>query len=75
MNKEGIESNEVALNCYRSGKRTRQKLAKLNNEVEKNGGLGLAMSKQFESVLLVECTKFDENDKRRSGEQRVRIIL
>lgn len=24
MNKEGIESNEVALNCYRSGKRTRQ---------------------------------------------------
>jgi hypothetical protein len=75
MNKEGIESNEVALNCYRSGKRTRQKLAKLNNEAEKNVGLGLAMSKQFESVLLVECTKFDENDKRRAGEKRVRIIL
>ena len=75
MNKDGIEPNEVALNCYRSGKRMREKLAKLNNEIEKKGGLGLAISQQFESILLVECTKFDENDKRRAGEKRVRIIF
>jgi hypothetical protein len=47
MNKEGIEPNEMALNFYSSGKWMREKLAKLNNEIQKKGGLGLAMSKQF----------------------------
>jgi hypothetical protein len=31
--------------------------------------------KLYESLLSVECTKYDTNDRRRAGEQRVRIIL
>jgi hypothetical protein len=29
----------------------------------------------YESLLLVECTQYDPNDRRRIGEQRVRIIV
>ena len=75
MNKEGLEPTEMALNCYRSGKRMRQRLAKFDNSIEEKSGIGLAMSKQFESILTVECTKYDTNDKRRAGEKRVRIII
>jgi pentatricopeptide repeat protein len=35
----------------------------------------LRLIDQFEALLVVECTKYDQNDKRRDGEQRVRIIL
>jgi hypothetical protein len=73
MNKEGIEPTEVSLNCYRSGKRVHQKL---------NGGKSafnlLPMVKlidPYESLMYVECTKYDRNDMRRSGERRVRIIV
>lgn len=73
MNKEGIEANEVALNCYRSGKRARKKFAfETESPVETKG---IRMAKQFESLLTVECTKYNLNDKRRAGERRVRIIL
>lgn len=75
MNKEELEVNEMALNCYRSGKRTRQELANQNNGPQEKSGIGLALSKHFESVLLVECTKFEKNDRRRLGEKRVRIII
>jgi len=75
MKKEELDPNEMALNCYRSGKRKREKLAKQNGGLEEKSGIGLAMSRQFESVLLVECTKYDKNDRRRAGEKRVRIII
>jgi hypothetical protein len=29
----------------------------------------------YESLLLVECTQYNPNDRRRIGEQRVRIIV
>jgi hypothetical protein len=75
MNKEELEPNKMALNCYRSGKGVRQKLMKLDSAFEEKSGIELAMANQFESVLLLECTKYDKNDKRRAGEKRVRIIL
>jgi hypothetical protein len=75
MDKEGLEVNEMALNCYRSGKRARQKLAELDDSIEEKTGIKLALIEQFESVLLVECSRYDMNDKRRAGEKRVRIIM
>ena len=81
MNKDGIEPNETSLNSYRSGCRIQQKLDERNKEVV--GGIGFRttiertfkLREQFESLLVVECTKYDQNDRRRDGEQRVRIIL
>jgi len=75
MNKEELEADEMALNCYHSGKCVREKLIKLNSSFEERSGIDLAMAKQFESVLSVECIKYNKNDKRRDGEKRVRIIL
>jgi pentatricopeptide repeat protein len=82
MNKDGIEPNETSLNSYRSGSRTQQKLDEIMKD---EGGFGmgfrttiartLKLREQFESLLVVECTKYDQNDHRRDGEQRVRIIL
>ena len=73
MVKEGIEPNEATLNSYRSGKRLRQSM------VKENRGFAfarkLALLDPYESLLLVECTKYDRNDRRREGEQRVRIIV
>ena len=68
MNKEGLEPNEVSMNCYRSGKRLRGSV--IPTLAEK-----LKLIDQFESLLYVECTKYDSNDKRRAGERRVRIIM
>jgi hypothetical protein len=71
MNKEGVEPTEISLNCYRSGKRVRQK----------DGKSGFSLLQQinlidpYESLMYVECTKYDLNDMRRSGERRVRIIV
>ena len=75
MNKDGIEPNEASLNSYRSGSR--------RNDRDGDVGMGfrttiertLKLKEQFESLLVVECTKYDQNDRRRDGEQRVRIIL
>ena len=86
MNREGIEPNDVSLNCYRSGKRMRKKLADATSEQgERSRMLGprslpslipkLDFFGQYESLLFIECTKYDQNDKRRSGEKRVRIIV
>eukprot|EP00977_Amphora_coffeiformis_P012865 scaffold3267_cov142-Amphora_coffeaeformis.AAC.1 len=73
MVKEGLEPNEVTLNSYRSGKRLRQSM------IEENLGWAfarkLALLDPYESLLLVECTKYDRNDRRRDGERRVRIII
>jgi pentatricopeptide repeat protein len=82
MNKDGIEPNETSLNSYRSGTRIQQKVRGRNNE-DGDAGMGLRstiertlkLREQFESLLVVECTKYDQNDRRRDGEQRVRIIL
>ena len=77
MYKEKVVPDETALNCYLSGKRRRLELAPLNvgfgnkkadNEV-------IRFSAQFESLLSVECLKYNTKDKRRHGEKRVRIIL
>ena len=72
MNKEGIEPTELSLNCYRSGKRLRESITKQTplSIVQK-----LRLTGSFESLLYVECMKYDRNDKRRSKERRVRIIV
>ena len=83
MNKDGIEPNETSLNSYRSGTRIQQKVRDRNNDEDGGAGMGLRstiartlkLREQFESLLVVECTKYDLNDRRRDGEQRVRIIL
>jgi pentatricopeptide repeat protein len=73
MNKDGLEPNEASLNSYRSGSRICQR--------SQSGGFAatlerkLKLIEQYESLLLVECTKYDRDDRRRVGERRVRIIL
>jgi pentatricopeptide repeat protein len=71
MNKEGVEVNEMAMQCYHAGKR--KGITDSDNEnVQRDA---IAFCKQFENVLSVECTKYDTRDKRREGDKRVRIIL
>jgi hypothetical protein len=71
MNKEkGVIVNEMALQCYQSGKR--KALSDSNSSTSKSA---VALGEQFESLLIVECTTYDTNDKRRQGDRRVRIIL
>jgi pentatricopeptide repeat protein len=73
MSKDGLEPNEASLNSYRSG----SKIQKLNE----GDGFRLTLERklklieQYESLLFVECTKYDCDDRRRTGERRVRIIL
>jgi pentatricopeptide repeat protein len=80
LNKEGIEPNDISLNCYRSGTRTRERLKRANNENPRQAGgkkllPNLRLIEQYENLLFVECTKYDTNDKRRDGDKRVRIIV
>lgn len=82
MNKEGLEPNNVSLNSYRSGKRVREdRLAKETNEEKKAGRMWSRlipkpnMVEQYESLLFVECTKYDPRIKRMSKDKKVRIIL
>jgi len=64
MAKEGVEPTEAALNTYNAGAR------------EKKEGLEkVRLHGQYENLLLVECTKYDSNDRRRLTDKRVRIIL
>ncbi len=72
MNKEGVPVNEMALQCFQAGKRTGITEAERDESPRKKA---VAFCEQFESLLLVECTKYDANDKRREGDERVRIIL
>jgi len=69
MNKDGIEPTETALNCYNAGSRS-QKISRKSSRKIKN-----IMMKQYESLLAIECTKYDRNDKRRTADKRVRIII
>ena len=64
MAKEGVDPTEAALNTYNAGARIRKE------------GLGkVPLHGQYENLLLVECTKYDSNDRRRLTDKRVRIIL
>lgn len=72
MKKEGLEANEVSLNSYKSGKRIRG-----HNDVGPASDIlqKLKLANVYESLLEVECLKYDQYDRRRKGEQRVRIIV
>jgi len=63
MKKEGLEPTELTLNSYKTGAR--------NNELSES----IRLNKQYENLLTIECTKYNKNDKRRSSEKRVRIII
>jgi len=73
MNKEGLEPGETSLNCYRSGKRDRENL--IGEASRSSFAESFKLFAPYESLLYVECTKYDRNDRRRAGEKRVRIIL
>lgn len=108
MRRDGLEPDETALNCYRSGKFDRQQrlsagvdsnepsrafgggdddgggaarraLQRLAYRLLPKGGGGNPSSRSnngpYESLLYVECTQYNQNDRRRAGEQRVRIIV
>jgi Pentatricopeptide repeat domain len=78
MTKEGLEPSETALNVYQAGKRRQ-------NEIMEHQGISVKMSSllaqklslvdPYESLLYVECTKYNRADQRRAGEKRVRIIV
>jgi hypothetical protein len=71
MKREGLEPTETSLNSYRSGQRR-----PLAASLAETSGYGSRLERKlYESLLSVECTKYDTNDRRRAGEQRVRIIL
>lgn len=72
MKKEDLEPSETSLNCYHSGKKARQRLG-----VDSGNPFlqRLRLIDAYESLLYVECTKYDQNDRRRAGEKRVRIIV
>jgi pentatricopeptide repeat protein len=67
MKKSGYEPTEVSLNSYLAGKRMA-----LNGS---DGGKNMGLSNQYESALLLECTKYNLKDKRRLNDQKIRIIL
>ena len=71
MIKEGIEPTETTLNSYKSGKRARASIKKNKTQ---NFFLG-RLTEQYESLLTIECTKYDQRDKRRKNEKRLRIII
>ena len=64
--KEGIEPDEGCLNSYRAGCR---------DEDRQVSPLREGLMAVHESLLLVECAKYDQRDRKRQGEKRVRIIL
>ena len=64
MNKEHEEPNETTYNSYLKGKEARGDAAK-----------AIRLSGPYESLLEVECFKYDPNDQRRSNERRIRIIV
>lgn len=67
MQKAGVEPTEVTLNSYHAGKR----VALDGNDDGKNSGL----RNQYESILAVECTKYNDKDKRRAKDRKIRIIF
>ena len=72
MKKEGLEPSEILLNCYNSGKRRGLSTKALSQSwITKK----IKFADPYESLLYVECMKYDKNDRRRLGEKRVRIIV
>lgn len=67
MGKAGVEPTEVTLNSYLAGKR--MALEGIDD------GKNLVLRNQYESLLSVECTKYNSRDKRRTGDRKIRIIL
>lgn len=67
MKKSGYKPTEVCMNSYLAGKR----MALNDDDKGKNVGL----TNQFESALLLECTEYVLNDKRRVNDKKIRIIL
>jgi pentatricopeptide repeat protein len=85
MNKEGIEPMEISYNNYKTGKRARQE-PELKGPIwnptgaSKKRGFStllskLSMMKQYESLLYVECTKYNAYDRRTEKDKRLRIIV
>lgn len=76
-----LEVDETALRCYDAGKKGRNEEEDgVCSAVGGGGGdviksLSNAFVEQYESVLVVECTKYDESENRINGERRVRIIF
>ncbi|KAL7549580.1 hypothetical protein ACHAWF_012846 [Thalassiosira exigua] len=66
MNKAGVEPTEVTLNSYLAGKR---------GALDGNDAKGAILRDQYESLLSVECTKYNIMDKRRDKDRKIRIIL
>lgn len=64
MTKEGVEPTEASINAYNAGSR-----------LTKTGKEKIRFHGQYENLLLVECTKYDSNDRRRVADKRVRIII
>lgn len=72
MNKENLETNENALNSYKSGRRVpKPEESGFRSSLERK----FKLIDPYESLLYIECTKYDRNDRRRAGEKLVRIIL
>jgi pentatricopeptide repeat protein len=67
MKKSGYEPTEVCMNSYLAGKR--MTLDGVDN------GKNVGLTNQYESALMLECTKYNLNDKRRVNDKKIRIIL
>ncbi|KAL3760498.1 hypothetical protein ACHAWU_001833 [Discostella pseudostelligera] len=67
MNKAGVEPTEVTLNSYLAGKRVAL------DGIE--DGKSMSLMNQYETLLSVECTKYNTKDKRRVNDRKIRIIL
>jgi len=74
MKTEGLEPSETALNCYLAGKRQRHKEWVLLNGNVSVPSL-IMLENHYENILIVECSQFDVNDRRRMGDKKVRIIF
>ncbi|GKY99232.1 hypothetical protein MPSEU_000878500 [Mayamaea pseudoterrestris] len=75
MQKEKLAPDETALNCFLSGKRVRVRETMKKSPAARLASQFTQLLGTYESLLYVECVKYDQNDKRRVGEKRVRIIL
>jgi Pentatricopeptide repeat domain len=78
MTKEGLEPSETALNVYQAGKRCQNEIMDKQGLSSKMSSLlarKLSLVDPYESLLYVECTKYNRADQRRAGEKRVRIIV
>lgn len=75
MQKEDLEPNELSLNCYHSGKRSRNVKNDMQSRLAAKLGEITKIVASYESLLYVECSNYDEDDRRRAKEKRVRIIV